>query len=243
MDIILYNIVVGFCSLFIGYLFGSIPTGVIIGKVCFHRDPRLEGSKNSGGTNVGRVFGKKVGIIVIIIDMVKCIIPLVSVWAIITFSPFKDLLASEAWNNFHNFYIFLAPLGAAIGHCWPIFAGFKGGKAVATFCGFIIATCWLGFIVGLLTFFGVLKLKKYVSLSSMCTAITASLVSWLLFILKICVPSFSVDIFMIGCGSFVICGWEFAVVTTLIAFILIVRHKANIARLINHQERKISWMK
>ncbi len=243
MDIILYNIVVGFCSLFVGYLFGSIPTGVIIGKLFFHRDPRLEGSKNSGGTNVGRVFGKKVGFIVIIIDMIKCVIPLVSVWAVITFSPLKELLASDAWDNFHILYIYLAPLGAAIGHCWPIFAGFKGGKAVATFCGFAIATCWLEVIIGILTFFGVLKLKKYVSLSSICTAIISSLISWLLFILKICISSFSVDIFMWGAGSFVVCGWEFASVTTLIAFILIVRHKANIARLVNHQERKISWMK
>ena len=243
MDIILYNIVVGFCSLFIGYLFGSIPTGVIVGKLFFHRDPRFEGSHNSGGTNVGRVFGKKAGIIVIVLDMLKCIIPFVSVWAIITYSPLKDLLASDAWNNFYVLYIYLAPLGAAIGHCWPIFASFKGGKAVATFCGFAIVTCWIEVIAGILTFFGVLKAKKYVSLSSICMTIIASLITWLLFILKIALTNFSVDIFMWGAGSFALAGWEHASVTTLIAFILVVRHKANIKRLINHEERKISWMK
>ncbi len=243
MDIILYNIVVGFCSLLFGYLFGSIPTGVIIGKVFFHRDPRKEGSHNSGGTNVGRVFGKKAGIFVIIFDMLKCLIPTVSVWAIVKFSGLATLLASDAWTNFHVLYIYLAPLGVAIGHCWPIFAGFKGGKAVATFCGFIISSCWLGFLVGLIAFFTTLKIKKYVSLASIITAISATLLTWVLYILKVNVPTFTVDIFMWGAGSYLVCGWEFASVTTMIAFILIVRHKANISRLLKGNERKISWMK
>lgn len=243
MDIILYNIVVGFCSLLFGYFFGSIPTGVIIGKIFFHRDPRQEGSHNSGGTNVGRVFGKKVGLLVIVFDMLKCAIPTISVWAIIKFSCLKDALASDTWTSFNVLYMYLAPLGVAIGHCWPIFAGFKGGKAVATFSGFIITSCWLGLIVGLISFFTTLKLKKYVSLSSIIMSISVSILTWVMFLIKSVIPSFNTDVFMWGCGNFLICGWEFAIVTTLIAFILIVRHKANITRLKNGNERKISWMK
>ena len=90
MDIILYNIIIGFVSLILGYFFGSIPTGIIIGKVFFHRDPRQEGSKNSGGTNVGRLFGKKIGLLVIILDMIKTIIPLIIVYSIIKFSKKKS---------------------------------------------------------------------------------------------------------------------------------------------------------
>ena len=135
MDIILYNIIVGFVALILGYFFGSIPTGIIIGKVFFHRDPRLEGSKNSGGTNVGRLFGKKIGLLCIILDMIKTVIPLIIVWSIIKFSSLNQALidnfGSGLWNN-GVLYVYLAPLGAMIGHCYPVFAKFNGGKAVAT---------------------------------------------------------------------------------------------------------------
>ena len=85
MDIILYNIIVGFCSLLIGYFFGSIPTGVILCKLIYGKDPRQDGSKNSGGTNVGRLFGKKMGVLVIALDMIKTAIPVGVVWGILTF--------------------------------------------------------------------------------------------------------------------------------------------------------------
>ena len=76
MDIILYNILVAILIIIIGYLFGSIPNGIWIGKLFFHKDPRDFGSGNSGGTNVGRVFGKKFGVIVIILDAAKAVVPL-----------------------------------------------------------------------------------------------------------------------------------------------------------------------
>ena len=66
MDIILYNIAISMASLITGYLFGSIPFGIIIGKGLFHRAPRNEGSHNSGGTNVGRIFGKRIGFLCIV---------------------------------------------------------------------------------------------------------------------------------------------------------------------------------
>ena len=87
MDIILYNIGAIIISLLVGYLIGSIPNSIWIGKVFFHKDPRDYGSGNAGGTNAGRVFGKKVGLLVIFLDAIKLIIPLYAVWAILTFAP------------------------------------------------------------------------------------------------------------------------------------------------------------
>ncbi|MCR5333045.1 MAG: glycerol-3-phosphate 1-O-acyltransferase PlsY [Bacilli bacterium] len=243
MDIILYNIVVAFCSLFLGYIFGSIPMGVIVGKVFYHKDPRTDGSKNSGGTNVGRLFGKKAGLIVIFLDMLKCAIPTVGAWAIITFTPLKDVLACEMWNKLHILYIYLAPIGVAIGHCWPIFAGFKGGKAVSNFAGFGILTSWGVTLVGIVTFFSTLKAKKYVSLASILLSIVATIFAWILFGLKFTPISDYVDIVMWGWGKWLVSGWEYATTITIMAILLIYRHKPNIIRLARHEERKITWMK
>ena len=245
MDIILYNIIVGLVALILGYFFGSIPVGIIIGKVFFHRDPRLEGSKNSGGTNVGRLFGKKIGLLCIILDMIKTVIPLIIALSIIKFSSlnqvFIDNFGSGLWNN-GVLYIYLAPLGAMVGHCYPVFAKFNGGKAVATVGGFVLATSWLLTIVGMLVFFIVLKLKKYVSLGSMVAALSAVVIAWVMVIVKYCGPISFANFGMYGWGDYVVAGYEYAAVVTFGAALLIFRHRTNIKRLINHEESKIKWM-
>ena len=245
MDIILYNIIIGLSTFLIGYFFGSIPTGVVLCKLIYHKDPRLEGSKNSGGTNVGRLFGKKMGLTVIVLDMIKTAIPLVCVWLIFTFSPLKSVfeqnLGQPIWDD-GILYIYLAPLGAAIGHCYPVYAKFKGGKAVATFGGFGLASSWFCSLFGFGTFFVVLKAKKYVSLASMSAAIAVIISSWGIFALQFVIPESFWHFFMWGWGSYVLAGWEYATVATLISILLIVRHAANIKRLVHHEERKITWM-
>ena len=245
MDIILYNIIIGLSVFLIGYFFGSIPTGVILCKLIYHKDPRQEGSKNSGGTNVGRLFGKKMGLAVIILDMIKTAIPLVAIWLIFTFSPLKATfeanLGQKMWDD-GVLYIYLAPLGAAIGHCFPVYAKFKGGKAVATFGGFGLATSWFCSLIGFGTFFITLKAKKYVSLASIMSGIIVIIASWALYVIQFFIPESFWHFFMWGWGSYLLAGWEYATVATLISILLIVRHAANIKRLIHHEERKISWM-
>lgn len=245
MDIILYNIVVGFTALLLGYFFGSIPFGVILCKLIYKKDPRLEGSKNSGGTNVGRLFGKKLGLTVIILDGIKTAIPLIIAWAVITFSGlrgfFEQNLGQPMFTN-GVLYIYLAALGAAIGHCYPIFAGFRGGKAMAAFAGFGLATSWFVFVIGLAAFFITLKIKKYVSLGSMVCATVCSLVAWSIFGLQFVIHESFWHFFMWGWGSYLLAGWEYASVMTVFAIILIARHHANIGRLIRHEEHKIKWM-
>ena len=252
MDIILYNIAIAFACLFIGYLFGSIPFGIIISKLKFHSDVRNFGSNNSGGTNVARVYGKKWGIITILLDMLKVIVPIWIVWAVFTFTPlcqaFKDTFGQDLWNV--TLYLFLTPLGAALGHCWPLFAGFKGGKTVAVYAGFGIGTSWALVLIGIVGFFVPLKTSKYVSLSSIIMAITTAICSWIICILKYTLLSgfdmWIQNITMWGfglIGPYFVCGWEYSLVVTLISILLIVRHKANIVRLFKGTENKIGSKK
>lgn len=245
MDLILYNILVGFTCLLVGYLFGSIPVGIIIGKAFFHRDPRNEGSGNSGGTNVGRLFGAKAGAVSIILDMLKGVIPLLIAWLVIRYSGLREAFAEKGgalWDD-GVLYVYLAPLGAAIGHCWPLFAGFRGGKAVSSLCGFGIISSWFLALLGGITFISALKAKKEVSLASLLTACLSIVLSWLIYGLQFALPEGFKYVFMWGWGHFLLSGWEYALVITIIAIMLIVRHAGNIKRLARHEERTIHWLK
>lgn len=249
MDIILYNIIVCLLSLILGYFFGSIPTGVVLCRLFYHQDPREFGSKNSGGTNVGRVFGKKIGLATIILDGIKTIFPMILVWVLIKFAGINNIFVKNFGENiYHNGLtaIILAPLGATIGHCWPIFADFKGGKAVASYAGFAISTCWMSFLGSAIAFFTTLKVTKHVSLSSMVGALTSSILAWVIYILDICLPDLNVNFAFWGFGQnalWVISSLEFAIVSTLIGGCLIFRHRENIKRLAAGTESKIKWMK
>ena len=90
MNINIVNIVTALAAALLGYFVGAIPTGIIIGKVFFHKDIREYGSGNSGGTNAGRVLGKKIGLLVIILDMLKSVLVVYVVWAITTFAGLKE---------------------------------------------------------------------------------------------------------------------------------------------------------
>lgn len=221
------EIVIYLSSLIIGYLFGSIPTGLIIGKLFFKKDIREHGSKNIGGTNTGRVLGKKVGLIVIILDALKIILPF---WAMIIIFNNTNL------NNIcdMNTTSYLALLGACLGHCFSIFIGFKGGKAVATFAGCLLATNWLLFIIFIVIILLVLKITKYVSLGSIIASVTTALLSLLLLI-----PSIS----SLGMWQFLEYHFIYSIVIITNATILVLRHRGNIKRLQDGTERKITWMK
>ena len=249
MDIILYNIIACLLSLIFGYFFGSIPTGVILCRLFKGQDPRDFGSKNSGGTNVGRVFGMKLGAATIILDAFKTVFPMIFVYLILNFAGLKTAFVNSFGENFyHNglTMLVLAPLGATIGHCYPIFANFKGGKAVASFAGFAIATSFLTFGLSLIAFLIVLKITKHVSLSSITGSLVAAVSAWVLYLIGTFAPNVNVNLMFWGFGqdvNWVVSSLEFAIVSTLIAIILIVRHKTNIKRLALHTESKIKWMK
>lgn len=191
----------------LGYLYGSIPFALVIGKVFYNTDVRESGSGNLGGTNAGRVLGKKAGISVIVLDALKAVI-------IFYLSSYLSLKF-----NLNPDIKYIAGLACIFGHCYPIFAEFRGGKAVSTSLGYFLCIEPLYAVVAIVVFLLVLKISKYVSLSSISTALIVLCIT----------PFLAVSITAKLC--------------VLIAVILLVyRHKDNIKRIKNHTESKIQWM-
>ncbi len=196
-------------SLIMGYLLGSIPFALVVGKVFYRKDVRNYGSKNLGGCNTGRVLGKKAGLAVMTLDLLK------ATAAIFLASGFENKEVTMV----------IAGLAAGLGHCYPLFAGFKGGKAVAALYGFLFGmgvfteySLWM-FFLPLIVFLVVLYLSKIVSLSSILGALSSSVYIIL-----------STDFKLLWIVSLILTG------------IVIVRHKANIMRMIHREENKIKWM-
>src|SRR5690625_610347 len=149
----------------IAYLLGSIPFALVVGKIGYKIDVREHGSGNLGATNAFRVLGTKAGIIVTLADILK--------GTIATLIPLVALIFVDIEVNRLIIGIF-----AVLGHTYPVFANFKGGKAVATSGGIILGVNPLLFLAILVTFIFTLFLFKYVSLASMLTGIIASIISF-----------------------------------------------------------------
>lgn len=175
------NVVILICA----YLLGSIPSALWIGKIFYKKDIRQFGSGNLGTTNTFRVLGKMPGIAVLLIDIFKgtaaVLLPLLSVFADSSIHPL------------------ILGIVSVIGHMYPIFAGFRGGKAVATSGGVILGYHFPLFILLIIVFVIALKLTKMVSLSSMIVssvAVIYVLIFWmitgdyLLLILIFCLAGF-----------------------------------------------------
>ena len=223
-----------------GYLIGAIPHGVLIGKVFFGKDPRDYYSHNSGGTNTGRVLGKKIGFLVILLDMIKTIIPIYTFWALTTFIPEIKSALQWGWYDARPLVYWGSGMMAAIGHCWPIYIKFRGGKAVAAFMGFNTMICWVEFFLAGFSYLGVLKKTKIVSVSSITAAIVGSIVAWTIAIISVSLnwnPHWLT--FMFGFEDAIYLGIEFAVVDTIVGILLVARHHSNIARLRAGTENKV----
>lgn len=242
-----FNLGLILAAFLFGYLIGSIPNALIIGKLFYKKDPRDYGSHNLGGSNTGRLFGKKVGFFVIVLDMLKTIVPVWAAWAIFMHTPLAAA-ASPIWmepirsaqgvlvnhSQLALQYYYIVALGTIIGHCYPIFAQLRGGKGFSNFIGLVLGVNWfVGLTAGIL-FFIVLYAKRHVSLASISAAISGSLLSWLTLI-----PALSNVTFY---GPTMIGGLEFAITITLLGLFTIFKHRSNIQRLLAGTERRISWM-
>jgi acyl phosphate:glycerol-3-phosphate acyltransferase len=185
----------------ISYLLGSIPFALLVGKIGYGIDIRQHGSGNLGGTNTFRTLGKKAGFIVSGADVLKG-----------TLAASLPLLLNA------DLHPLVAGIPAVIGHCYPVFAKFKGGKAVATSGGVLLFAEPLLFLLVLLTFFLSLYISKYVSLSSI----------------------------MAGVGSVILSLFLADNITTyiLIGFtlFLLYRHRQNIVRIAKKTEPKVKWI-
>ncbi len=180
------------------YLLGSISSAILVCRIMGLADPRSEGSGNPGATNVMRIGGKKAAAITLLGDMLKGLIPV--------------LIAQ--FLNVSPLILALVAFAAFIGHLYPVFFGFEGGKGVATSFGVFLGANWLVGLAILTTWYAVYKLSKISSLSALVAAIFAPLYIYLIMGMQILVY-----------------------VAVLISVMLIWRHKSNIQRLLAGEEK------
>jgi len=188
-----------FIALF-GYLFGSVPTGLLLSKLFSKIDPRKMGSKNIGATNIFRTAGKRLGILTLVGDLLKGAIPVV---------------IAIQWGE-SDLWIAIAGLTPILGHIFPIFLGFRGGKGVATALGTYLVISPIAVFIECLIFAGIVWKWKFISLGSLTCATTIP-------ILIAFMRSDSKAYFMIS---------------VIIAALILYRHQSNISRLLQGTENK-----
>ncbi|MDG9729854.1 glycerol-3-phosphate 1-O-acyltransferase PlsY [Ignatzschineria sp. RMDPL8A] len=188
----------------ISYLAGSISSAIIVCRAFGLPDPRTTGSNNPGATNVMRLGGKKAAIITLVGDLLKGLIP-VAIVNLLALSPLA---------------LALSALGAFLGHLFPIFFGFKGGKGVATAFGAILGLSPLVALCAFGTWILVFLTTKISSLSALTAAVLAPL---FLYLFK--------------------APFEIVIVVIMMDLLLIYRHKANISRLLKGEEGKMNLKK
>ena len=200
-------------ALIAAYLFGSIPTAVWIGQAFYGIDVREYGSGNAGATNTFRVLGKKAGIAVMIIDILKG-------WTATNLAYVIGMSVTGPVNSvqFVNYELALG-ITAVMGHLFPIFAGFRGGKGIATLCGMVLAVHTEAALLCVLVFLVCLLLTRYVSLSSIMAGFTF--------------PLSIIFIFHSPVRSMLLYGM-------CICILILVTHQKNIERLLKGKESRVS---
>ena len=209
----------------LSYLVGSIPVSIIMTKIIKGVDVRDFGSGNAGGTNASRVLGKKYGMLIILLDALKGVIAVVLISRLYFGSfPFPN---TTPFDDFTLVQI-IAGVAAIIGHIWTIFAGFKGGKGIATGLGVLVSIVTIDLLVALGIFLAVMFISKYISLASITAAISVPVTMIVREnIFGVEIPSYHTILpFVIG-----------------IALLVIYTHRSNVERLLRGSENKISLSK
>ena len=201
----------------IGYVFGLIQTGYIYGKLQ-KIDIRKHGSGNAGTTNVLRTLGWKAGVITFVGDSLKCIVAILLVRYL-----YKDSKQVDLWSIY-------AGLGAVLGHNFPFYLKFKGGKGIAATVGLILAFNPVLFAIVAVVFLIIFLITRYVSLGS--------IIIMLVFVAEVIVYG--------QMGGFGLEGWllyELYGIAAFLAAMAIFQHRANIKRLLSGSENKIDLLK
>ena len=201
----------------IGYLFGLFQTGYIYGMIN-HVDIRKHGSGNAGTTNALRTLGWKAGAITFIGDCLKCVLAVLLVRFIFADSSHVELLA------------IYAGLGAVLGHNFPFYLNFKGGKGIASTVGLILAVNPVMFLIVAIVFIAIVWFTQYVSLGS--------IVIMVLFVIQVVIYG-QMDGFGLTGGEL----YEFYAIAIVLAALAIWRHRANMKRLATGTENKTDLRK
>jgi glycerol-3-phosphate acyltransferase PlsY len=188
--------------LVLAYLIGAIPTGLLLTRLTGGGDIRSVGSGNIGATNVYRTAGRKLGVLTLIGDALKGLLPVLVAATLLSYSD--ERLGAVA-------------IAAFLGHCYPVYIGFKGGKGVATALGIYLVLSPLAVLGAFLVFAGLLWKWRYVSLGSICAAASIPL---LVYLVERSLP--------------------LLLATLVISGIVILRHRSNISRLINGTENRFN---
>ncbi len=222
------DIIIGILLIIISYFIGSIPFGVVLGKLICKKDIRQYGSKNIGTTNAIRVLGKKVGFLVFFCDVLKGALVIIFV---------KILKLTNVWVNPEGIDMFLYGAAAILGHSFSIFLDFKGGKAVATSLGVVLVLTPIPAIACLVIFSLIFFTTKYVSLASTGATLTVILTSWLLY-------GFGVEqVTHIGLYFIAKPTLVLVVLYTILAMLIIIKHIKNYKRLLQGTENSFKKKK
>jgi glycerol-3-phosphate acyltransferase PlsY len=196
----------------LGYLSGSLPSGLWLGRMLKGVDVREHGSKNMGATNVYRVLGPGIGIATLLLDVLKGALP---VWIVPALPVMDGFPGGREWCTL------AVGLGAVAGHVWTFFARFRGGKGVATTVGVLLAMAPFAMLVFLVVFVVTVALTRYVSLGSLLGALGFCLA------LILTTPSYARS-------PTVLLG-------ILLAVIVVIRHRENLRRLSRGEESRFSF--
>lgn len=189
----------GFFVTLFGYLVGSIPTGLILAKCFSKTDPRMSGSQNIGATNIYRTIGRTLGLLTLLGDVIKGALPVIA----------------ALWLGLPTVWVAAAGLSPVVGHIFPIFLGFKGGKGVATALGVYCVISPLAVLIEFFIFSGIVWTWRYVALGSITCALTIPILIALFNDSQI-----------------------YFVLSVIIAALILYRHQSNISRLLQGTENK-----
>ncbi len=223
--IIFQDISAYFILICFAYLVGSINFSIIIYHIIKNGDIRNLGSKNAGATNIARFLGTKIGILVMFLDILKS----VSVM-------FTSIALKENVNFFHNAnHLEVIAVFILIGHCYPVFYNFRGGKGAACALGIVLSLNWVLFLIALFLVFAIVVITKYVSVASLAT-------TWIIFILS-WIPWLNhgpeTPYVIVGDNAFIY--WPLAI--AIISLFMTFKHRVNIMKLISGKESKIYLFK
>ena len=217
----------------ISYLIGSLNSSIIMSRVLKKGDIRESGSGNAGATNMVRTYGKFYGVLAFILDFVKVVIAYLIIYLI--FSK----IAPEMFFKYEYFFKVVSGFFCFIGHIYPCFFGFKGGKGVTVCAAMICLLDWRMFILGLILFFAIVFITKYISFSSILFAIVYPVCTFILFDKEY---SF-IHHYITPKNTFGDKEMTFRLIALAISIvfsiIVLLKHKDNIKRLLKGEENKI----
>jgi len=197
-------------ALLASYLLGAVPFGLVLARVLRGVDLRKVGSGNIGATNAMRALGKPLGTLAFVLDCAKGAVPA------LVFAPHV-----EARPDLPLLGPVLCGAAAVVGHCFPVYLRFKGGKGVATACGAIVAIDWPVFVIAGLVWLAFALALRYVSLASLAMGVTFPIAAY--------VRRPDAPTFIVGCAA--------------LAALIVVRHRANVGRLLAGTEPRIGARK